>query len=203
MITTKPETFSRGISLIEAVVYVAIFTVAMLAIMSSVSFFYNTNRYTLEQSTQVDAARIGVAAMVKDIREADYADTGAFPLISAGANDFSFYSDIDGDGSKEKVRFFVSANDFMTGVTESAGIPPVYSGAESISMVAQYVRNIENGTPIFRYYDNAGAEITNYTNVSKIVFVKVDLVVNVNPETLPNEFDLHSSASIRNLKTNL
>jgi len=65
------------------------------------------------------------------------------------------------------------------------------------------VRNIEQGVDIFEYYDNTGVEITNLSNVSNIAFVKMSIVVNINPARSPNDFTLRASAALRNLKSNL
>lgn len=203
LIRKKTRKDISGLTLIETVVYIGLFSLIMMSLFRMVIFFYHTNRYTLEQSTQLDAARKGVAAMVQNIRESDYSDTGAFPIVSAGADSFSFYSNVDSDALVEKVRFFLSGNNFQEGIIKSTGNPPVYSGTEAITTIAQFVRNGESNTSIFQYYDNTGTEITDYSRVANIAFVKMNLIVNVNPSTLPNEFALRSSATIRNLKTNL
>ena len=51
--------------------------------------------------------------------------------------------------------------------------------------------------------DSTGTEITDYDNISDVSFVKVNLIVNVNPLRLPNEFMLRGTATLRNLKVNL
>ena len=190
-------------SVVEMVVYISIFTIVTIALFNSINFFYRTNRYTLEQSTQVDVARRGVTLMVENIREADYSDNGIFPIVSAGANSFSFFSNTDADTGVEKVRFFLDGTTFKKGVINPEGNPVVYTGTEAVSSISQYVRNGENDMPIFKYYDNTGTQITDYSQLAKIAFVEVNLVVNINPVTLPNEFNLRSSATIRNLKNNL
>src|SRR5690606_26495087 len=131
-------------------------------------------------------------------------DTGAYPLVAIGSTTMAFYSDLDRDNDVELIRLYLDGTSFKKRVTNPTGSPAVYNEANGTeSVVSQNVRNIEQGVPIFEYFNSAGTKITSYGNVTPAVFVKVSLIVNVNPETLPNEYVLRSSAAIRNLKVNL
>ncbi|MCX6738714.1 MAG: type II secretion system protein [Candidatus Parcubacteria bacterium] len=193
---------NSGLTLIEAIVYVAIFTVVMSVILQSVISFYQTNRYTLEQMNQLDIARKGVSTLVVGIRGARYSASGAYPIESGGINTITFYTDIDNDTIVERVRYFLNGSSLQRGIIKPSGLPPVYTGSEVISTVAQYVRNDATHV-IFQYYDTAGALMSVPPVAINVRFVKIDLIVNVNPATMPNEFTLHSSATIRNVKNNL
>ncbi len=194
-----------GLTVIESVVFVAIFTIIMVALISLTVYFYRSNAYSVEQSFAVNGARKGIEMMVADIREATYSDEGAYPVASADAYSFTIYSDIDNDNNIEKIRFFIEGDVFKKGTTKSTGSPLSYNeDDEIISIISSDVRNVDQGIPIFRYYDSNGGEILNYAlNITNIAFVKVHLIVNINPNRLPNEFSLKSSATLRNLKTNL
>jgi type II secretory pathway pseudopilin PulG len=202
----KKNTNNCGMTFIEMIVYLSIFSIIIMAITYSVASFYRYNAYGLEQSQAVDSARRGIDPTINNIREATYSDEGAYPIISASANSFSFYSDVDRDNSIEKVRLFLdsSTNTFKKGLTDSAGDPPTYdSQPETLFTLADNVRNIEQSVDIFKYYDNTGAEVLNLSNVSSIAFVSMSVVVNVNPARAPNDFTLRASAALRNLKSNL
>lgn len=189
-------------TLIEAIVYVAIFTIVMTIVLQSIIAFYQTNRYTLEQMDQLNTARKGVNALVVGLRGARYSASGAYPIESGGINNITFYADVDGDSIVERVRYFLSGTNLQKGVIKPTGTPPVYTGAETITTVAQYVRNDATDF-IFQYYDTLGALMSVPPTAIDVRFIKVDLIVNVNPATMPNEFTLHSSATIRNVKNNL
>ncbi len=196
----------KGMTLIEMLMAISIFSIIILAVTYSAAAFYRYNAYGLEQAQAVDSARRGIEPSINNIREATYSDEGAYPVISATANSFSFYSDINGDNSIEKIRLYLdtSSNTFKRGVIKSAGDPPVYDGQpETIVVLADNVRNIEQAVDIFKYYDNTGIEITNLSNVSSVAFVKMSVVVNINPVRSPNDFTLRASAALRNLKSNL
>jgi type II secretory pathway pseudopilin PulG len=189
----------RGMTGLEVLVWLATFVIALTAVVSTLMYFYRTNRYTIEQAGAVTSAQRGLAQVVKTIREGAYSSQGAFPIVSIAANDFVFYADIDSDPLIERVHYYVSGTNLMRGVIEPTGNPPDYTGAEGTTTVAEYVRNTEQGITTFHYYDELGSEITNYTNWTAVRFVKVVLAVNVTPFVLPNQIILNSSAAIRNL----
>ncbi|RJQ34890.1 hypothetical protein C4556_01235 [Candidatus Parcubacteria bacterium] len=192
-------TNARGMTFIEVLVWISVFTLAMLAIVSTLLSFYKTNTYTIEQADAVTFAQRGLEQIVRTIREGAYSSQGAFPIVSIAANDFVFYADIDSDALIERVHYYISGTNLMRGILEPTGDPPDYTGAETASVIAEHVRNVAQGISLFHYYDELGSEITNYTNWTAVRFVKVDLAVNVNEAALPNQFTLSSSAAIRNL----
>ncbi len=194
----------HGFTLIEAITTLAIFMIISVAVVSSIVMLYKGNRYAMEQAIAVENARRGVEQMVRDIREASYSDAGAYPIVSIGSTSVAFYSDLDRDNDVELIRLYLNGTSFMKRVTNPTGSPAVYNEANGVeNMLSENVRNIEQGTPIFEYYNSAGTKLTSYGNVTPAVFIKVSLIVNVNPKTLPNEYVLRSSAAIRNLKVNL
>lgn len=200
----KSTSYHKGFTLIEAITTLAIFMIISAAVVSSVIMLYKGNRYAMEQAIAVENARRGVEQMVRDIREAAYSDTGAYPIVTIGSTTVAFYSDLDRDNDVELIRLFLDGTSFKKRVTNPTGSPAVYNEANgSESTLSENVRNIEQATPIFEYYNSAGTKLTSYGNVTPAVFIKVSLIVNVNPKTLPNEYVLRSSAAIRNLKVNL
>src|SRR3989338_10124058 len=50
---------SAGITMVETVIWIAIFTIVMLALTSSVQSFYRTNKYAVEQAGAVSSAQRG------------------------------------------------------------------------------------------------------------------------------------------------
>jgi hypothetical protein len=187
-------------SFIETMVWIALLISAMLAISSTVLYFYRTNSYALEQSTAVTSAQRGLESMVKTIREAAYSSQGAFPVVTVQPNDFIFYADVDSDPLIERVHYYLVGTTMMRGVLNPSGDPPDYTGAETTEVLADYVRNTSLGLSTFRYYDALGAEIASSSSAYTAVrFVKVTLAVNVNTATLPNQLSLYSSAALRNL----
>lgn len=194
----------RGYTLLEMLMVVSISTIVMGVIVSSILYFYRSNTNTLEQALQIDNARRGITQGVRDIRETTYGDDGAYPIVAFATSTFTFYSDIDRDSSTERVRFFLEGSTLKKGVTNPTGTPVSYdSGNEQVSIISEYVRNNFQNLPVFRYYTASSTEITSFATTTGIAFVEINLIVNVNPDRLPGEFTLRSSATLRNLKTNL
>jgi len=190
---------SRGVTFIETLVWISVFTLTMVALTTTLLSFYRTNRYTLEQAEAVTSAQRALEQVVRTVREAAYSSQGAFPVVSIAENDFVFYADVDNDALIERVHYYLSGTNLMRGVLDPTGNPPDYVGVETVSVIAQHVRNTAQGITTFRYYDEIGSEITNYTNWTAVRFVRVELGVNVNVAALPNQLTLSSSAAIRNL----
>lgn len=192
--------YTRGLTFIEMLVTVAIFAIIMIAITDSVRFFYRANTSSIEQGYQIVSARRGVEFLVRDAREAQQGDDGSFPILSMGSTTLTFFSDTDKDDSVERIRYTLTGTLLLRNVSDSSGTPPLYTDSGATSTVSEYVRNGEEGVPLFRYYDGAGVEITDYNNIGDVRSITVDLVVNILPIRAPDEFTLRSSATLRNLR---
>ncbi len=188
----------KGFTLVEMLVYIAIFTILIGAVSGFVIYFYRSNAYVIQQAYAVNSARKGVELLTREIKEATYSDTGAYPIIDAQSQSFSFYSDIDRDLNIEKVKYYLEGINLKKSEMEAVGDPPSYSGGnEKISIVSDNVRNGEQ--IIFTYYNASSTEVADLDQIADIKLVKINLIVNVNPNRAPGEFTLRSNAQIRNL----
>jgi prepilin-type N-terminal cleavage/methylation domain-containing protein len=190
----------RGMTFLEMLVTTAIFAIIMAAIVNSVIFFYRANTSSIEQSYQIDSARRGVEFLVRDLREAAYGDDGSYPLATIGSTTLTFFSNTDKDLAIERIRYELVGTALSRHELESQGVPPVYTGVGATSSVSQYVRNLDEGVPLFRYYDESGNEILDYDEVGAVRSVVVNLIVNIQPIRAPEEFTLRSTATLRNLR---
>ena len=190
---------NRGLTMLEVIVWVSVFTFVLGAIVISIIYFYRTNTYTLSQATAVSSGQRGLDNMMRVIREAAYASDGAYPIISMAEDQFSFYADVDSEPSIEKIRYFLQGTSLIEGIVEPSGDPPVYAGSETTSTIAEYIRNIAQATSTFTYYDKNGALMTDSSKIVDVRFVTVKLVIDVDTKNLPPELTLRSSAGMRNL----
>ena len=186
-------------TLIEALVWIAIFVAAMLALTTSVLMFYRTANYAIQEAAATASAQKGVDAMIKEIREVSYSANGAYPIISIAANDFRFYANVDSDSIIEQVHFYISNGTLYEGTIEPAGDPPVYSGSEAVTDISDNNHNVDQNVPLFTYYDKNGLQITDYTRIGDVRFVTINDVVDVDPARAPAILTLRSSAALRNL----
>ena len=106
-----------------------------------------------------------------------------------------------------KVKFTLSFEEevadlehqFKKGVTNPVGDPVSYPlDAEEVAVLSSYVRN---APPIFEYFDENGDKIIEYpARLVDTKLMKIYLVVNVNPNKAPQDYELESYVQIRNLK---
>ncbi len=196
----------HGLTLIETLIVITLFTTLSVAIFEAVTTLYKTNSYTLEQSNEVENARRGMLTWVRDAREMTYGVNGAFPIVRADANRMGFYSDIDKDLSVEYVEYVLATTTLYKFTYEATGTPAVYSTTtptrtETLSL---YVRNLTQNQPMFGYYNDSGTYLgSSTTQISDIKYINVSLIINIDPVRSPGEFLLRGSAAPRNLKENL
>jgi type II secretory pathway pseudopilin PulG len=97
----------NSFTLIETVVTIFIFALAMGAISGLVMMSYRTHSFTWQEAAAIGEARKGIETMVKEIREARVGDDGAYIIEKAEDYEFIFYSDVDKDEAVERVRYFI------------------------------------------------------------------------------------------------
>lgn len=193
---------AQGFTLTESLVLVSITTIVIYTIVSSLAYFYRYNAYSIEQSFAITSARRGTENIVQDLREATYSEEGSYLLEEISANEIQFYSDIDRDNSVERLRYFLDNDSIRLTTTQATGSPPIYASDEqTTTVISDNVRNGSLGVDVFSYYDSSGNElVASSSNLADVRFVRLNVVVNVNPARLPRDFTLRSSATLRNLR---
>lgn len=191
----------RGFTLVEMLVVIFITGVVGIALNSLIATFYKDNGYLLQETEAIDSAHRGLNTSFIDLREASYGDDGAYPILSAGTSSITFFSDIDGDGSVEKIRLYLLNGSLYRGVTDSTSSPPTYVGQiEATTTIATYVRN-SSTTPVFRFYDDNGAELSSSTiPIALIRTISTAVMVDLNPLRAPDILILQETATLRNLR---
>jgi prepilin-type N-terminal cleavage/methylation domain-containing protein len=192
------QKFNKAFTLVETLVVIFIFTLAMGAVSGFIVLGYRTQSYTWEQSQAIYEARKGIETMVREIRTAQNGEDGAYVLWQTENYQFGFYSDVDRDGQIEKVRYFLEGTNFKKGVIEPVGIPVTYpTSSEEFFIISQYVTST---LPFFRYFDGEGEELSIPARKKDTKMMEVNLVINVDPNRPSQNFALKSRAQIRNLK---
>ncbi len=105
-ITSKLD--KKGFTIVETVVAIFVFTLILSAVAALIVMIYRTQAYAMQQTRAVNHARRGVECMTKEIRQAISGDNGAYPIEMGMDKQIVFYSDIDGDGRAERVRYFLA-----------------------------------------------------------------------------------------------
>ncbi|MCX6764921.1 MAG: prepilin-type N-terminal cleavage/methylation domain-containing protein [Candidatus Nealsonbacteria bacterium] len=100
--------FEKGFTLLETLIAISIFSIIFGAVAAGIVFFYSSYGYALNQTLASSDARMSIARMEREIRSAAPSEDGAYILEKAADKELIFYSDIDGDGKTERVRYFLS-----------------------------------------------------------------------------------------------
>ncbi|MFA6279007.1 MAG: hypothetical protein WCS97_02645 [Candidatus Paceibacterota bacterium] len=190
---------TRGLTLIETVVVVALTAFVMLALTEIIFYFYRTNAYTIEQTQAISSARTSLAHTMSDIRQASYGADGSYPILAAATSTVTFYADIDGSGAVDKVRYYLAGTTLYRGNTASSGNPPSYVGQpEQTTLVVNNIRN-STSTPLFSYFDASGAALTAPVNIVSVASIRIMVYTDVNPNRAPAVYMLSGSATLRNV----
>jgi prepilin-type N-terminal cleavage/methylation domain-containing protein len=200
---------NKGFTLFETLVAMSIGVVLLLAVgQFARDIFYDNSAQSGLFSTAQDARTI-VNTMVKELRSASPGSDGSYPIVTAATSTMTFFSDINGDGTKERVRYFLATTTPPTlkkGVITPTGSPLGYTGAEVITTLAYNVRNT-GSTSIFNYYDGTftgtSSPLTQPVSVSAVRLVQINLILDSDPNRSPNPRTYTSDATLRNLKDNL
>ena len=195
----------QGFTLIEVLV-VAVLTIMLASGVLSLQYILGQNQITVwDIHLNTEEANSNVSALVREIRNARPADTGAYALEVASEDELVFYSDIDFDSDTERVRYTLNGENLEKGVIDPVGFPAVYpSENEKVRVVAEHVKNAAGTT--FTYYN--GDWPTDTTNnplpaparLSDTKLMKVHLEINSKDEG--ENFILETYAHIRTLKEN-
>lgn len=194
-----------GMTLVEAVILVSIYTVLGVTIIYSIAEFYRFNSYTLEQSYEIENARRGMTQWNRDAKELTTAEDGSFPIRVIDRYRFGYYSDTDLDSTVEYVEYVLATTTLRKFTYNPSGSPAAYNltTPDTEQILSLYVQNINQNTPMFRYFDNAGTELASTSPVIDVRYVQAQFIINIDQNRSPGEFMLRSSIAPRNLKDNL
>ncbi len=124
--------FQASFTLIETLIAIFVFLLLFGGISAAIFNLYQTHTFQWQQSLAIAQAKRGVELMVKEIRGAREGENGAYPIEKAGDKEFIFYSDVDGDGKTEKVRYFLGEIQTETLVKECRSSQD-YNGSCAVS----------------------------------------------------------------------
>lgn len=196
----------NGFSLAEIVVVVAIASAIFMAVFNFGAGIFSFNSEAQKNlSAQTDARRV-LKVMVKELRSTSPASNGAYPLSFASASSLVFYSNIDSDNLKERIRYFLDGRELKKGVIKPSGSSLVYDPKNE--KVVILIRDVNNGaTPIFEYFDSSfigqGSSLVQPVQVTQVRMVRISLLINADPNKSSDPVVVQSQVFLRNLKDNL
>ncbi|MFC1748265.1 PilW family protein [Pseudomonadota bacterium] len=200
------KTRQAGVTLVELLMAVFLFVVIIASVAVFFDFFFDSYYFAYDENRNIDQAKFSVDILSSEVREAKISEEGAYPIITAGDQEFAFYSDADNDGDVEQLRYFLDGSVLKRGIIEPSAPPNMYDpGTEEVSIVSDYVQN--GATPVFYYYNGGwpGDVVNNPLQLTyrllETRMVGVELFVNTSPGS-SEDLVIGTKALIRNLKSN-
>lgn len=198
--------FNAAFSLVEIIIVIFVLLLISIAVWTFQSNVFSLNNIISGNITAQEEARSSFKMITAEIRSASPSSTGAYSLSEAGVNSFTFYSDIDDDGLKERIRYFLSSSILKKGIIKPSGNPLVYDPDNEET--TEIIHNVYNDTtPIFDYYDanydGTTDPLVQPVNISAIRLVKITVIVNSASLEAPIFTTFTTQVSMRNLKDNL
>ena len=194
----------KGFTLVELLFGISIFIIIVLVLTLFSKNIWVYSSYITAGLKATDSGRASIKTMTAEIRTASTAETGAYMINQATENTFIFYSDIDKDGLKERIKYFIENNTLKKGLTKPTGSPLSYNLANEKIYIL--VNNIVY-TPIFIYYDKNydgnTAPLVEPINIALIRLVKINITTDENINRPPAPINFSTQVSLRNLKDNL
>jgi type II secretory pathway pseudopilin PulG len=202
----KTGSKNSGMTLTEILVTISI----LIVIMGAVSLFQfnvlNYNRSAAVSLTNAYEAQNILKVAAKELRSMEQSSTGTYSILSAATGTLTFYADVDSDGSKEQIHYYLSTTTLYRGILKPSGSPIAYTGSESIKILATGIRN-SSTTPVFEYFDatyaGTSTPMTYPLNLTNIRSIKINLTIDTDPSKSPILRSFSTQASLRNLKDNL
>lgn len=196
----------KGFSLIEILVVVFIIGLVSIVIGSfSIDIFSISRIIGSDLSTQQEV-RVALKQISSELRSASQSSTGSYPIAEASSTSLTFYSDIDDDGLKERLRYFLQNSVMKKGTLKPTGNPLTYNPANET--VIDLIRGVyATTTPIYSYYDASydgeSAPLSNPVLTTAVRLIKIAVTVDSDPAKPPAPFTLTTQITLRNIKDNL
>jgi hypothetical protein len=195
---------SRGITTLELVIGLAIGSAILIALLRFLVIGFPVSRTAYFQARANETARVHLERISREIREARWAATGAYPLVEMSPQRIIFFTDFNDDGVVERVRYELIGTNLERGVIDPQGEPLAYAEEEEVkTVVASAIRN--GLAPIFVYYTGNYPEETEPLTpayLTEVKYIQFSLVVDVDEAADPPPLVIRSQVQLRNLKTN-
>ena len=199
---------NRGVTLPELLVVVGITGIIVLALTSFQKDIFFNSKFAADSLTSAQDARSILRTMIAELRVTSPSSNGAYAIAQAATSSITFFSDTDGDGIKDQIRYYLTGTTTLKkGVVKPTGSPLVYNSAnETFKTLAINLKN-SSSTPLFEYYDSGYAgtssPMTYPLDITRIRLVKINLLIDADPNRSPVPRTYTSQTSLRNLKDNL
>ena len=193
---------NRGFTLVEILVAMGIGTsILVLATFFAIDITDFGLFLGERLETERDLERT-IRVFIVEARSMTNAANGSYPIGAAQHDSFTFYTDVDADGTVEQVRYFLNGTEIQKGITEPSGTPAVYDPADEEVRTA--VRYVVPGPDIFTYWGEGWigemASLSQPIDLSDIRLVRMRATVDKDTAVPPGPSTQSIHVTIRNLR---
>ncbi len=197
----------NGFTLIEMITVISIISLIGIGLGTATVWGLRLWNVTQDHIKAQDQARTAFQSIVGEIREMQIADNGSYAIESADSDTLIFFSNIDSDNKREKVKYELQNGILYRWFAKSSSsVPPQYP-AFSDSTKTVIVKNIVNTGPVFQYYDDSytgtSAALSEPIPLGDVRLIKLHLLIDYDPGRTPSPLELETNVTLRNLKDNL
>ena len=193
----------HGYALYEVLIAMSI--LGLVAIGIFLAFKAGTTIWTTSQQfvAEQQNARALVKSIARGVRMIGYQYTGGSSAVIKGtASDLSFYSDMDGDGTMECYRYYLSGGVVYQAVVQGSSCASTILNATGQPITASRESKGLNVTNLtFTYYNAAnqgGAALTTPLSNSDLLLVRrIDVAATVQGVTSITPFTIDTQAVVR------
>ncbi|OGH91330.1 MAG: hypothetical protein A2507_04715 [Candidatus Magasanikbacteria bacterium RIFOXYD12_FULL_33_17] len=200
----------KAFTLIEILVVLSIFSILMAG---ASWFIIGTNRdlaVMWEQLITQNEGKKTIDHVVNYVRKAETSSVGSYSLVTTTDYNLVFYANVDEDSLIEKIHFWLDADNILKQTIvkpSSTAVSDLYeNGTSSTINLAENVKNIEQGNPVFLYYNEnytgTQSALSGNFNLIDVRVVQVQLELEKDPTKTPVPLHVESKAFIRSTKTN-
>lgn len=196
----------KGFTLLETLLSVGLVVILFNVITLFSKDVFSLNATLSGSLSAQENARVVLRQIVKELRTASISNTGSYPIIEALPTRVRFFSDLEGDGVKEEVQYYIASDGktLKKAVLKPTGAPLAYN--ENASTTSTVISNVVNGTSIFNYFDKnytgTSAALSQPVDIAAVRLVKIDVTLDNDPNRSPVPIVVSSQVSLRNLKDN-
>jgi len=194
----------KGFTLIEIVISVSIIAMIVGAVGAFQSGIFKSNRIIQSGLMNQQEAKKLIRPFAQEVRGANISALGGYPIATATSLTFTFYTDLDGDGLSEKVKYYVENGELIKSVIEPDTETHQYD--EENSKITKVIKDIID-EPVFYYFgddyvgSSSSTPLASPVTPSEIKVVKIVVKINSNESSEVEPFEVSTQVSLRNLNS--
>lgn len=199
---------SAGFTLIELGVVNVLLIMVVVATTVFWQYLQKDYQFSFSQYQLTEQTNQVLRQLTTEIRQAEIAMDGAYPLAVLDDNELAFYADINNDGLVKRYRYFVEDGSLKKGLIIPTGNPPTYvMDSEKISVILENID--ESKLPLFYYYNGnwPGDSVNNplgyWTRPLEARLIRIVIPLLIHAPDRDYSYESSSVVHIRNLKSNL